>query len=66
MSAGRFLTTHVGSLPRADDLIALMFAQEEGLPLERAAVEARIAAAVADVVARQAATIQSSCYLSAK
>ena len=32
MSAGRFLTTHVGSLPRQDDLIALMFAREEGLP----------------------------------
>lgn len=54
MSAGRFLTTHVGSLPRRDDLIALMFAREEGLPLEAAAVEARIAAAVEDVVARQA------------
>lgn len=55
MSAGRFLTTHVGSLPRQDDLIALMFAREEGLPLEPAAVEARVAAAVEDVVARQAA-----------
>ena len=55
MSAGRFLTTHVGSLPRADDLVALMFAREEGLPLEAAAVEARIEAAVEDVVARQVA-----------
>ncbi len=54
MSAGRFLTTHVGSLPREDDLIALMFAREEGLPLEPAAVEARIAAAVDYVVTRQA------------
>ena len=55
MSAGRFLTTHVGSLPREDDLIALMVAREEGLPLEPAAVAARIAAAVEEVVARQAA-----------
>src|SRR5512140_62712 len=55
MSAGRFLTTHVGSLPRQDDLIALMFAQEEGLPLDSAAVEARIAAAVDHVVAKQSA-----------
>ncbi|UUL83682.1 cobalamin-independent methionine synthase II family protein [Sphingomonas qomolangmaensis] len=55
MSAGRFLTTHVGSLPRQDDLIALMFAREEGLPLDPAAVEARVVAAVEDVVARQTA-----------
>lgn len=54
MSAGRFLTTHVGSLPRQDDLIALMFAKEEGLPLDPAAVEARIEAAVDYVVTKQA------------
>jgi len=54
MSAGRFLTTHVGSLPRQDDLIALMFAREEGLPLDPAAVTARIEAAVDYVVAKQA------------
>jgi len=54
MSAGRFLTTHVGSLPREDDLIALMFAREEGLPLDPAAVAARIEKAVGHVVARQA------------
>ncbi|UZK70912.1 hypothetical protein OKW76_07805 [Sphingomonas sp. S1-29] len=55
MSAGRFLTTHVGSLPRQDDLIALMFAREEGLPLDPVAVEARVVAAVEGVVACQAA-----------
>lgn len=54
MSAGRFLTTHVGSLPREDDLIALMFAKEEGLPLDMAAVEERIRQAVDHVVERQA------------
>jgi 5-methyltetrahydropteroyltriglutamate--homocysteine methyltransferase len=53
MSAGRFLTTHVGSLPRQDDLIALMFAQEEGLPLDPVAVAARVEAAVDHVVAKQ-------------
>ncbi len=55
MSVGRFLTTHVGSLPRQDDLIALMFAREEGLPLDVAAVEARVAAAVDFVVGKQVA-----------
>jgi len=54
MTNGRFLTTHVGSLPREDDLIALMFAKEDGLPLEEVAVEARIAQAVRHVVERQA------------
>jgi 5-methyltetrahydropteroyltriglutamate--homocysteine methyltransferase len=54
MTAGRFLTTHVGSLPRQDDLIALMFAREEGLPLDPVAVETRIEAAVDYVVTKQA------------
>jgi len=53
-NAGRFLTTHVGSLPREDDLIEIMFAKEDGLPLDLAAVDARIAEAVQFVVDRQA------------
>jgi 5-methyltetrahydropteroyltriglutamate--homocysteine methyltransferase len=52
--AGRFLTTHVGSLPREDDLIEIMFAKEDGLPLDLTAVDARIAEAVQFVVDRQA------------
>jgi len=54
MSAGRFLTTHVGSLPRAEDLVALMFAKEDGEAVDEAALAARIAQAVRDVVAKQA------------
>lgn len=53
-NAGRFLTTHVGSLPREDDLIEIMFAKEDGLPLDLTAVGARIAEAVQFVVDRQA------------
>lgn len=53
-NAGRFLTTHVGSLPREDDLIEIMFAKEDGLPLDMAAIDARIADAVQFVVDRQA------------
>jgi len=53
-STERFLTTHTGSLPRPDDLIRIMFAKEEGLPIERAALEARIRSAVAEVVSKQA------------
>jgi len=54
-STERFLTTHTGSLPRPDDLIRTMYAKEEGVPVEPAALERRIAAAVADVVGKQAA-----------
>ena len=52
-STDRFLTTHTGSLPRPDDLIRIMFAKEEGLPIEPAALAARIRSAVTDVVRRQ-------------
>jgi 5-methyltetrahydropteroyltriglutamate--homocysteine methyltransferase len=52
-STERFLTTHTGSLPRPDDLIRIMFAKEEGLPIERAPLEARIRTAVAEVVRKQ-------------
>jgi 5-methyltetrahydropteroyltriglutamate--homocysteine methyltransferase len=53
-STERFLTTHTGSLPRPDDLIRMMFAKEEGVPVDRAALAARIKSAVAEVVAKQA------------
>jgi methionine synthase II (cobalamin-independent) len=49
----RFLTTHTGSLPRPDDLIRAMFAKEEGVPVDRAALAARISKAVAEVVKKQ-------------
>lgn len=50
---GRFLTTHVGSLPRPADLMELMFAREDGLPLDQSAVAARVRDAVHDIVGRQ-------------
>ena len=52
-SADRFLTTHTGSLPRPDDLIRMMYAKEEGVPVEREALAARVRAAVAEVVREQ-------------
>ena len=52
-SLDRFLTTHTGSLPRPDDLIRMMFAREEGIPVDRAALAGRIRAAVAEVVRKQ-------------
>src|SRR3954469_9064384 len=53
-STERFLTTHTGSLPRPDDLIRMMYAKEEGVPVERDALSQRVAAAVAEVVRKQA------------
>lgn len=52
-STDRFLTTHTGSLPRPVDLIRTMFAKEEGVPVDRTALEARITDAVAETVAAQ-------------
>src|SRR5499427_2260191 len=49
----RFLTTHTGSLPRSDDLIRAMFAKEEGVPVDPAALAAQISEAVAGVVRKQ-------------
>jgi 5-methyltetrahydropteroyltriglutamate--homocysteine methyltransferase len=54
-STERFLTTHTGSLPRPDDLVRAMYAKEEGVPVDAAALAAKIRAAVADVVRKQIA-----------
>src|SRR2546421_1555286 len=53
-SIDRFLTTHTGSLPRPDDLIRMMYAKEEGVPVDREALGARVRSAVAEVVKKQA------------
>jgi 5-methyltetrahydropteroyltriglutamate--homocysteine methyltransferase len=52
-STERFLTTHTGSLPRPDDLIRMMYAKEEGVPVDPAALAARVRSAVAEVVGKQ-------------
>ncbi|HEY1460834.1 MAG TPA: cobalamin-independent methionine synthase II family protein [Casimicrobiaceae bacterium] len=53
-STDRFLTTHTGSLPRPEDLIRIMYAKEEGVPVDAAALSHRVAAAVDEVVHKQA------------
>jgi 5-methyltetrahydropteroyltriglutamate--homocysteine methyltransferase len=55
-SSERFLTTHTGSLPRPADLVQIMFAKEEGIPVDGAALGRRITSAVGDIVARQEKT----------
>ena len=53
-SSERFLTTHTGSLPRPEALIRAMYAKEEGVPVDRAALAAQVRLAVAEVVHKQA------------
>ncbi|MFO1315062.1 MAG: cobalamin-independent methionine synthase II family protein [Burkholderiales bacterium] len=53
-STDRFLTTHTGSLPRPEDLIRVMYAKEEGVPVDAAALARRVGSAVAEVVRKQA------------
>jgi 5-methyltetrahydropteroyltriglutamate--homocysteine methyltransferase len=53
-STDRFLTTHTGSLPRPEDLIRMMYAKEEGVPVDPQALAERVRAAVAEVVKKQA------------
>jgi 5-methyltetrahydropteroyltriglutamate--homocysteine methyltransferase len=53
-STERFLATHTGSLPRPNDLIRMMYAKEEGVPVDADALAARVRSAVAEVVKKQA------------
>jgi 5-methyltetrahydropteroyltriglutamate--homocysteine methyltransferase len=52
-STDRILTTHTGSLPRPDDLTAMLEALDTGTPPDPAAFDARVRVAVADVVRQQ-------------
>ena len=49
------LATHVGSLPRSQDVVDFLFARERGEPYDAAAFDACMAAHVAEVVRRQVA-----------
>jgi 5-methyltetrahydropteroyltriglutamate--homocysteine methyltransferase len=53
-STRRILTTHTGSLPRPQDLLAIMIAKEAGEPYDRETLNASIRSAVAATVRRQA------------
>ncbi len=55
-STERILTTHVGSLPRPQDVVDLLFAQDRGEPYDEAQFEATMARAVNDAVQHQQAS----------
>jgi 5-methyltetrahydropteroyltriglutamate--homocysteine methyltransferase len=52
-STGKILTTHVGSLPRPDDLLAMMIRRENGDAVDPATFSARANRAVEEVVKKQ-------------
>jgi 5-methyltetrahydropteroyltriglutamate--homocysteine methyltransferase len=53
-SVDRILTTHVGSLPRPDDLFETMLARMDGTAIDEAAYAGRVRQAVKDSVRQQA------------
>jgi 5-methyltetrahydropteroyltriglutamate--homocysteine methyltransferase len=55
LSTDRILTTHVGSLPRPDDLFELMLARMDGKPVDEKAYAERVRKAVKDTVREQVA-----------
>ncbi len=55
MAEGRILTTHTGSLPRPDDLIQIMWAKGDGIPVDQHALDERVACAVQEIVNKQVA-----------
>ena len=62
LSTDRILTTHVGSLPRPPEVLALLEARETGRDFDQSAFEARLTEAVREIVAKQmAAGIDSVC-----
>jgi 5-methyltetrahydropteroyltriglutamate--homocysteine methyltransferase len=54
-STERILTTHVGSLPRPQDVVDALFAQDRADPYDQAAFDATMRQAVDDAVAQQRA-----------
>ncbi len=54
-SQDRILTSHVGSLPRPPDMLAMLEAKETGETVDQQALNERITLAISDVVAAQLA-----------
>jgi 5-methyltetrahydropteroyltriglutamate--homocysteine methyltransferase len=52
-STDRILTTHVGSLPRPDDMLDVLTARMRGQPIDEQAFDARLPSAVAELVRQQ-------------
>lgn len=55
-SKDRILTTHVGSMPRPEDLLVMLRAEDRGEPVDQKALQARAATAVMQTVKDQVAS----------
>jgi 5-methyltetrahydropteroyltriglutamate--homocysteine methyltransferase len=55
-STQRILTSHAGNLPRPEDLWGMILAKDSGQPVEEAAFQRRVSAAVVESVRRQVAS----------
>jgi 5-methyltetrahydropteroyltriglutamate--homocysteine methyltransferase len=53
-SSDRILTTHVGSLPRPQDVVDLLFAQDRGEPVDQAQFDTVMQRGVSDAIGKQA------------
>ena len=53
ISTSRILTTHVGSLPRPQDVVDCLFAEDRGEPVDAGKFDSTLGRAVADIVSRQ-------------
>ena len=53
-SSDRILTSHVGSLPRPQEVVDLLFAQDRGEAIDAGKFDATIRGAVADALNKQA------------
>jgi 5-methyltetrahydropteroyltriglutamate--homocysteine methyltransferase len=54
LSTDRILTTHVGSLPRPQEVVDFLFAQDRGEPIDPAAFDDAMGRGVSDAVGHQA------------
>lgn len=54
-STQRILTTHVGSMPRSQPVVDMLFAEDRGEPFERSAYDATMQTAVSEIVGKQQA-----------
>jgi 5-methyltetrahydropteroyltriglutamate--homocysteine methyltransferase len=52
-STERILTTHVGSLPRPQDLVELIWAKSDGKPFDEALLDERVKESIKDAVRKQ-------------
>ena len=59
-SSHRVLTSHTGSLPRPDDLLAMVRARLRGEPVDEAAYKARLHSSVREIVRKQADSVSTS------